>query len=328
MQDRLPILWIVSPCLNEEEVLPGTNARLVELLDAMVAEGMIGDGSRVIYVDDGSTDGTWSLVGAFAAACPGRVGGVRLACNRGHQNALLAGLSAAADRADAVITIDADLQDDVAVIREMVDKYKSGKEIVYGVRRSRQTDSWFKRTTARVFYWIMERLGVKTVTDHADFRLMNRRVVKALLDYKERNIFIRGIVPMLSRDTDRVYYDRAARTAGQTKYTLSKMFNFAVDGISSFSVKPVRMVFAMGLVFLLVALLIFVYALWSYLCGRVVSGWTSLILSVWTIGAFILIGMGIIGEYIGKIYIEVKNRPRYDIDDTVGLETDDTAVTR
>ncbi|MBQ4007740.1 MAG: glycosyltransferase family 2 protein [Muribaculaceae bacterium] len=307
------ILYIVVPCYNEQEVLPITTPKLIEQLNALVEAQLIDKESRILYVNDGSIDDTWQLIEQYTQQHP-QVCGVKLAGNVGHQNALLAGLEAASERADITISIDADLQDDVAVMRDMVQKYHEGCDIVYGVRRERKTDTWFKRNSALAFYKLMRRLGVKSVYNHADYRLMSRRAVKQLLNYRERNLFLRGIVPLVGYKTDSVFYDRSERLAGESKYPLSKMINFAVNGITSFSIKPVRMVLTLGIIFTLIALGILVYVLIAYFNGRTVSGWASLILSLWFIGGCVLIGLGIVGEYIGKIYIEVKDRPRYNIE--------------
>ena len=319
MGKESPILYIVVPCFNEQEALPHSHERLMRLLDDMIGQGSIAHESKLLYVDDGSRDDTWSIIDRLANESP-CVAGVKLACNSGHQNALIAGLSAAVDYCDITVSVDADLQDDISIIPDMVDRYKDGCDIVFGVRKERKSDSWFKRVPAGTFYKLMNKLGVDTISNHADFRLMSRRAVLALLDYKERNIFIRGIVTKLGYKTDCVYYNRSARIAGESKYPFKKMVNFAIDGITSFSVKPVRLVIQVGFIFLLIALAILIYVLCAYFMGRAVSGWPSLILSVWLVGAFILIGLGIIGEYVGKIYTEVKNRPRYNIDTTVGLD--------
>ncbi len=306
-------LCIVVPCLNEEEVLPETNRRLSDLLTGMTERKKIAAESGIVYVDDGSTDRTWSIIEDLHAA-DGRVGGVCLAHNAGHQNALVAGMETALERYDLFVSIDADLQDDPSVIEQMVDLHNTEqKEIVYGVRRQRREDTFFKRTTAKLFYRLMQRLGAKTVYNHADYRLMSRRAVEELLRYDERNLFLRGIVPLLGYDTAEVYYDRVSRFAGESKYPLSKMLNFAIDGITSFSVKPVRMVLAMGIVFVFIALLILLYVLHSWMNKTAVPGWASLIVSMWFIGGCILISLGIIGEYVGKIYIETKHRPRYHV---------------
>ena len=321
MKQKCPVLYIVVPCFNEQEALPHSHERLSKLIEEMIAQGSIGAESKLLYVDDGSRDNTWEIIEKLSSES-NRVAGVKLACNSGHQNALMAGLAAAVEHCDITVSIDADLQDDINVIPQMVERYRGGCDIVFGVRRERKTDSWLKRVTAGMFYRLMERLGVGTISNHADFRLMSRRAVMALLDYKERNLFIRGIVTKLGYKTDCVYYDRAARIAGESGYSLRKMMNFAIDGITSFSVKPVRMVFMVGVLFLIIALIMLVYVLTAYFMGRAVSGWPSLILSVWLVGAFILIGLGIIGEYVGKIYTEVKNRPRYNVDTTIGLDND------
>ena len=306
-------LCIVVPCLNEEAVLPETNRRLSDLLKGMTERKKIAAESGIVYVDDGSTDRTWSIIEDLHAA-DGRVGGVCLAHNAGHQNALVAGMETTLERYDLFVSIDADLQDDPSVIEQMVDLHNTEqKEIVYGVRRQRREDTFFKRTTAKLFYRLMQRLGAKTVYNHADYRLMSRRAVEELLRYDERNLFLRGIVPMLGYDTAEVYYDRVSRFAGESKYPLSKMLNFAIDGITSFSVKPVRMVLALGVAFVFIALLILLYVLHSWMNKTAVPGWASLIVSMWFIGGCILISLGIIGEYVGKIYIETKHRPRYHV---------------
>lgn len=312
------VLYIVVPCFNEQEVLPETNARLLALLNALVEARRVSPLSRVLYVDDGSTDGTWSVINTISHGHE-QVTAVKLAANVGHQNALVAGLEAALPHAHIMVTIDADLQDDCEVITQMVDRYEAGCDIVYGVRRERKTDSWFKHTTAQAFYRTMAHLGVKTVYNHADFRLMSSRAVAQLMRYGERNLFLRGIVPLVGYRSDCVYYNRTARTAGVSKYPLGKMISFAVDGITSFSIKPVRMVFSLGLIFLFIAFCMLVYVLIAYFTHRAVSGWASLILSLWFIGGCVLMSLGVVGEYIGKIYIEVKGRPRYNVEQTVNL---------
>lgn len=313
------VLYIVVPCFNEQEVLPATNKQLLALLDGLVKAQAISPESRVMYVDDGSTDDTWSIISAICQESPCATG-LKLAANVGHQNALVAGLETAVRRAHLMVTIDADLQDDCSVIAQMLEQYEAGCDIVYGVRRERKADSWFKRNTAQAFYKFMNRLGVKTVYNHADFRLMSQRAVNQLLRYRERNLFLRGIVPLVGYRTASVHYDRQARQAGESKYPFSKMMSFAVDGITSFSIKPVRMVFTLGIIFLFIALCMFIYTLVAYFTHRAVSGWASLILSLWFIGGCVLLSLGIVGEYIGKIYIEVKDRPRYNVDKTIGLD--------
>lgn len=321
MTKKTPILYIVVPCFNEQEALPMSHGSLFQLLGDMKEQNLIAEGSKLLYVDDGSRDDTWEIIQKLSQE-NNAVAGVKLSCNSGHQNALMAGLAAAVEHSDITVSIDADLQDDINVIHQMVGRYMEGCDIVFGVRRERKSDTWFKRNTARVFYSLMKKLGVSTIENHADFRLMSRRAVMALLDYKERNLFIRGIVTKLGYKTDCVYYNRSARIAGESKYPLKKLVNFAIDGITSFSVKPVRLVMQVGLFFLLIALIMLIYVLCAYFMGRAVSGWPSLILSVWLVGSFILIGLGIIGEYVGKIYTEVKNRPRFNVDTTVGLDKD------
>lgn len=312
-------LAIVVPCYNEEEVFASSERQLRELLLRMEAEGLVDDGSRVVYVDDGSRDATWDLIEKAVSEFPHCNCGVKLGHNAGHQNALLAGMEAVADGFDAVITIDADLQDDIEAIPEMVREYKKGADIVFGVRDARDTDTWFKRSSAEAFYKTMTRLGVETVPNHADFRLLSARAVRELLKYKERNIFLRGIVPKIGLRQAEVRYDRKAREAGESKYPLRKMLNFALEGITSFSIRPVRMVFMVGVVFVAVAFFILIYTLYRYFTHDVIEGWTSLMLSIWFCTGILLLALGIIGEYVGKIFLEVKERPRYTVDRKVGL---------
>ncbi len=309
-------LIIVLPCFNEEEVLPETTRQLTALFMEMIQGGVISDASRILYVNDGSHDRTWDLISRYHEENP-FVCGVNLAGNVGHQYALMAGLETAKDVGDLIVSIDADLQDDIQAIPEMVQKHIGGADIVYGVRQERRTDSWFKRTTAQAFYKMMSRMGVNIVYNHADFRLMSKRAVEQLCHYRERNLFLRGIVPQIGYQTDCVYYNRSERIAGESKYPLKKMVNLAIEGITSFSVKPVRALFWAGMVFLLIALGILTYVLIALMTGKAVSGWSSLMLSIWFIGGCILLGLGIIGEYIGKIYLEVKDRPRYNIESTL-----------
>jgi glycosyltransferase involved in cell wall biosynthesis len=306
-------LAIVVPCYKEELVLHETTSRLTQVLDDLVKDDLIATNSYILYVNDGSTDNTWNIISELHEANK-YVNGVNLAGNVGHQNALVAGLSSAVENCDMAISIDADLQDDVNAIREMVVKYYEGCDIVYGVRQSRQTDTWFKRTTALGFYSLMKSMGVKSVYNHADYRLMSQRALRQLLRYRERNLFLRGMVPTIGYKTDCVYYDRAERFAGESKYPLKKMISFAFDGITSFSVKPVHMVLYFGIVFLIVAFSIFCFVMYSLFRGNTVPGWTSLMLSVWFCSGCILLGLGIVGEYVGKIYVEVKDRPRFNIE--------------
>lgn len=305
---------LTVPCYNEEEVLPETFQRLSTLLEQMIQQGLVDDSSRILFVNDGSRDRTWELIRQFYNKSP-YVCGVNLAGNVGHQNALMAGLEVAKEKGNMIVSIDADLQDDIQVIPEMVRKYREGNDIVYGVRRERKTDSFFKRTTAQGFYKLMSRLGVKSIYNHADFRLMSRRAVEQLCRYRERNLYLRGIVPQLGYQTACVYYDRNKRTAGESKYPLKKMMGLAIDGITSFSVKPVRMLVTMGVFLLVIAMAILVYVLCALIAGKAVSGWSSIMLSIWFIGGCLLIGLGIVGEYVGKIYLEVKERPRYNIEE-------------
>ena len=305
---------IVVPCYNEEAVLNETTGRLLEVMQR-VAEKHADLQGRIVYVDDGSRDGTWPLIGSLSKQHP-QVMGLKLAHNAGHQHALWAGLEWAAAHVDAAISIDADLQDDVNVIPEMIDLFLGGKDIVYGVRRDRPTDTWFKRTTALAFYKLMSKLGGDIVYNHADYRLMSRRTLAALMTYGERNLFLRGMVRTLGFPQAMVYYDRGERFAGESKYPLRKMLAFAIDGITSFSVRPLRLISIVGLSFMLVALGVIVYGLAAWLCGRTIQGWTSLLVSLWFIGGAILVALGVIGEYVGKIYAEVKRRPRYFIEET------------
>lgn len=307
------ILAIVVPCYNEEEVLPQTNRQLTALLKGMIRDRLVGEGSYILYVNDGSRDRTWNLIEEYSGN-DRHVRGLKLAGNVGHQNALMAGLDTARQDADVTVSIDADLQDDINAIPEMVKKYNDGCDIVYGVRRKRTTDTFFKRTTAQMFYKFMTGMGVKSVYNHADFRLMSRRAVDALCQYEERNLFLRGLVPLLGYKTDSVYYDRLERQAGESKYPLSKMLSFAVDGITSFSVKPLRLIFYLGALFLLISLGILIYVIVALCQGRGVQGWASLMLSIWFVGGCMLICLSIIAAYIGRIYTEDKHRPRYNIE--------------
>ena len=306
-------LIIVVPCYNEEEVLQETTLQLSAVLSDMEQNGKITEG-RLMYVDDGSRDATWRIIEQLSTENP-RVMGLKLAHNVGHQQALWAGLEWAANAPfDAVVSIDADLQDDVQAIVEMTERFNEGTDIVYGVRKERKTDTFFKKHTAQAFYKLMQTMGGDVVYNHADFRLMSKRALQALVAHPERNLFLRGIVRSLGYPSDFVYYDRHERFAGESKYPLSKMLNFAIDGITSFSVKPLRLITTFGLLFMLVAIAIIGYALYEHLLGNTIIGWTSLLVSMWFIGGAILTAIGIIGEYVGKIYKEVKRRPRYFIE--------------
>ena len=305
-----PVLAIVVPCYKEESVLLETHKRLSQLLDRLITEERISSKSYILYVNDGSTDHTWKIIKEFykntSYAC-----GLNLAGNVGHQNALMAGLNTVKERCDAAISIDADLQDDVNVIPEMIERYMEGNDIVYGVRRERKTDTFFKRTTALAFYRLMKTMGAKSVYNHADYRLMSSRAIQQLCRFRERNLYLRGLVPLIGYQTACVYYNRDKRFAGESKYPFKKMLNFAIDGITSFSVKPVRMIFWLGCIFLLIALCVTIWTLRAYFLHNTVPGWSSLMISLWLVGGTILVSLGIVGEYIGKIYIEVKDRPRY-----------------
>lgn len=305
-----PILYVVVPCYNEEEVLEETTKQLTKKMNSLIEEDIISKKSKVMYVNDGSKDKTWKLIKKIHEDND-LFTGVSLTRNRGHQNALLAGLMTAKENADVIISMDADLQDDINAIDKMLEKYKEGNDIVYGVRSSRKKDSFFKRFTAETYYKFMKKLGVDCVYNHADYRLTTKRVLDELENYHEVNLFLRGMFPLIGFESDIVYYDRQARFAGKTKYPLKKMLNFAWDGISSFSVKPLRMICSLGFVILFVSIAIIIYSFIQKLIGNTVSGWTFLSISIWFIGGLQMISIGIIGEYIGKIYSETKARPRY-----------------
>lgn len=309
-------LAIVVPCYNEEDMIPITVTKLSEVISSMANEGVIASNSYMLLVNDGSKDQTWPLIKKYCNETK-YVCGVNLAGNVGHQNALMAGLSVAKEHSDVTISIDADLQDDVNVMKLMVLSYIDGCDIVYGVRDNRDSDTFFKRVTAQGFYKVMKALGVKTVYNHADYRLMSKRAIEYLCEFKERNLFLRGLVPLLGFKSSSVYYRRNERVAGETKYPLRKMLHLAIDGITSFSVIPVRFVLVLGLLFILVAFGILIYVAISYTSNNVVPGWSSLMLSIWFCSGCVLMCLGIIGEYIGKIYIEIKGRPRYCIEETI-----------
>lgn len=311
-------LVIVVPCYNEKEVLKETTRQLSEVLVRMEKEEKITEG-KILYVDDGSKDSTWLLIEQLAGDYP-CVSGLKLAHNVGHQQALWAGLEYVASKDyDAAVSIDADLQDDVNAIVEMVDEYRQGIDIVFGVRRERKSDTFFKKHTAQLFYKLLRVMGGNVVYNHADFRLMSKRTLQALVSFPERNLFLRGMVCLLGYPSSSVYYDRKERFAGESKYPFTKMLNFALDGITSFSVKPLRLITTLGLLLLLVSIVAIIYALSAFIGGHVMPGWTSLLISVWFIGGAILTAIGIIGEYVGKIYKEVKRRPRYFIEKEVNL---------
>jgi polyisoprenyl-phosphate glycosyltransferase len=310
---KAPVLTIVVPCYNEEEVLPETMRQLGGLLEEMMAEKMISSDSNLLFVDDGSKDQTWQII-YKESLWKTYIKGLKLSKNAGHQNALLAGMFAAKTLSDCIVTIDADLQDDIQVIRDFVQKYKEGYEIVYGVRRKRETDTFFKRVTAQSFYKIMKYMGVNMIYNHADYRLLSKRVIEQLERFEEINLFLRGIIPLIGFRSTIVYYDRKERFAGQTKYPLKKMLAFAIDGITSFSVTPIRFISVIGFISFFFSLLFGGYFLWLKFMGHTKSGWASLIISIWLIGGLQLIAVGLIGEYVGKIYKESKRRPRYIVD--------------
>ena len=303
-------LYIVVPCYNEEEVLPETARRLRVKMTALTEAGKIAPDSRVLFVNDGSKDRTWDIIRSLHESDP-LFSGLDLSRNRGHQNALLAGLMTAKDRCDMAISMDADLQDDIDAVDEMVDKYRDGCDIVYGVRSSRTTDTFFKRFTAESFYRLMNFLGANVVFNHADYRLLSRRALEGLAQFKEVNLFLRGIVPMIGYRTDTVEYARGERFAGESKYPLKKMLSFAMEGITSLSTKPIRYITLLGFLIFLVSIAMLIYSVIRWAMGATIIGWASLICSVWAIGGLILLSLGVIGEYIGKIYLETKGRPRF-----------------
>lgn len=307
-------LAIVVPCYNEEEVLKIASEALREVLNKLIEKNKISKESYILFVNDGSKDRTWELIEEEHQIYPTQIFGVKLAGNVGHQFALTAGLITAMEMCDVTVSIDADLQDDVTVIEEMIDKYYEGNDIVYGVRKERKTDTFFKRVTAQGFYKIMAAMGVKTIYNHADFRLMSKRAVEHFAEYKESNLFLRGMMPLIGYQTANVYYDRKERVAGESKYPLKKMLALAFNGISSFSVKPISMIIGLGIFIIGISILAAIYALVSYFTGKVEPGWTSLILSIWFLGGIQLLAIGLIGQYIGKIYMEVKKRPRFNIE--------------
>jgi len=309
-------IYIVIPCYNEEKVLPRTMDRLQTMMAQLHRQ--TGEEAHILLVDDGSRDNTWNLISGYAKQ-NSHVAGLKLSHNEGHQNALWAGMEQVADHCDAMVSIDADLQDDEYAIIDMVKQVQKGCDIVYGIRKERTTDSWFKRFSAQAFYRLMQAVDKEIIFNHADFRMMTSRALKALLQYPERNLFLRGIVRQLGFREGRVYYDRTRRTAGESKYPLRKMIHFSIDGITSFSVAPMRFITFAGLIMTLIALIIIIYALVEYLDGNVIPGWTSMLVSLWFIGGIVTTGVGITGIYIGKIYTEVKRRPRYFVEEKVNL---------
>lgn len=309
-------LFIVVPCYNEEEVLPISSKVLLDFLKRMIAKNKVSTESSILFVDDGSKDKTWAIIKRLSEQ-EEHFKGLKFSRNFGHQNALLAGMTTAVQFADMIVTIDADLQDDVEAIEGMIDAYHDGNDVVYGVRSNRDTDTAFKRKTAEMFYSFMNKLGVNTVPNHADFRLMSNRATKVLLTFKEENLFLRGRVPLVGFPSTKVYYSRNIRVAGESKYPLKKMLNFAMEGITSFSIVPIKMVRNIGFITLLIGIFYMIYSLIQHFTGNVEAGWSSLIISIWFLGGIQLISLSIVGEYIGKIYSEVKGRPRFIIEEEV-----------
>ncbi len=318
-------LMVVIPCYNEEEVLPETSRRLVEKMASLVDKGLITPDSRVLLVNDGSRDRTWEMIARLHQENP-LFEGVKLSRNRGHQNALLAGLMTARNRCDISISMDADLQDDMDAMDRFIEKYNEGCDVVYGVRNRRDTDTFFKRETALMFYRLMKGLGVDITYNHADYRLMSNRALNALAQFGEVNLFLRGLAPLVGFQSDVVTYDRSERFAGESKYPFKKMLAFAIDGITSFSVKPLRLITAVGMGVFVASLIMLLYALISWISGHTVAGWTSTLASIWMIGGIQLLSLGIIGEYVGKIYHETKRRPRFIIERYLNGQGDDPVV--
>ncbi|MBQ9937267.1 MAG: glycosyltransferase family 2 protein [Oscillospiraceae bacterium] len=313
---ELKKIFMVIPCFNEEEVLPETSKRLLEKYEFLIENKKISEDSKIVFVDDGSRDKTWQIISDLHEKND-IFSGVKLSRNHGHQGALLAGLMTVKDKCDAAISMDADLQDDINTIDKFVEKFDEGCEIVYGVRSSRKKDTFFKRFTAQAFYKLMLFLGVEIIYNHADFRLMSSRAIEVLSQFKEVNLFLRGIVPLVGFKTDTVTYERNERFAGESKYPLKKMISFAVNGITSFSIKPIRMVFAVGVIIFICSIIMLIYSFIVWLCGKTVAGWTTLVISIWALGGIQLLSLGMIGEYIGKIYKEVKARPLYIIEEVI-----------
>lgn len=315
------ILYLVIPCYNEEEVLHETSKRLYEKISTMIKNNTISKDSKIMFVNDGSKDRTWGIIEELHEKDK-MFSGVNLSRNKGHQNALLAGLMTAKEKADMVISLDADLQDDIDVIDKFVLEYYGGSDVVYGVRSARETDTFFKRTTALGFYKVMKMLGVDVIYNHADYRLMSKRALEGLSEFKEVNLFLRGIVPLIGYKYSVVEYERHERFAGESKYPLRKMLAFAWDGITSFSIKPIRIITGLGFIIFIISVLALIYSLMVNFLGNTVSGWTSLTLSIWMIGGIQLLSLGIIGEYIGKIYNETKQRPRFIIQEVLDKKKD------
>lgn len=307
-------LYLAIPCYNEEEVLRDSADKLKAKYETMMNEGKITPDSKIVFIDDGSKDKTWSIISELHNENP-VFQGIKLTRNRGHQNALLCGLMTLKDKADAVISIDADLQDDINTFDDMVAKYEEGCDVVYGVRSKRETDTFFKRFTAEAFYKILNKMGAKVIFNHADFRLMSKRALQAFSEFKETNIFLRGMVPMVGYKSDIVTYERSERLAGESKYPLKKMLALAWEGITSLSTQPIRMITALGAIVFAISIIMIIYTLVSFFMGVTTTGWASILCSIWAIGGLQLLAVGIIGEYIGKIYLETKHRPRFIVEE-------------
>lgn len=307
-------VYLVIPCYNEEEVLPDSAEKLKAKMHALMQDSRITHDSRIVFVDDGSKDKTWEIIEKLHEAEPTLFDGIKLSRNEGHQKALLAGLMQVRFSCDAAISLDADLQDDINAIDEMIDRFAEGNQIVYGVRSERETDTAFKRGTAHGFYKLMALMGVELVYDHADFRLMSAEALEALSQFREKNLFLRGLVPMIGYKSTKVYYERGERLAGESKYPLSKMLGFAMEGITSLSIKPIRLITSLGVLIFAMSIVMLIYFFIRHVTGHTVPGWTSIVFSVWAIGGLQLLAIGVIGEYIGKIYLETKQRPNYFIE--------------
>ena len=311
--DNYDVLTLIVPCFNEEEVLPTSSKKLNEVLSNLISEQDISPKSKILFVDDGSDDDTWNIIRKLSNENE-HFSGIKFSRNFGHQNALLAGMTTAVNYSDILVTIDADLQDDTNAIYEMVNRYHQGFDVAYGVRSSRKTDSLFKRKSALIFYDLMKKLGVEMVPNSADYRLMSKRATRELLSFSERNLFLRAMVPLVGYRSTKVFYERKKRFAGKSKYPLSKMVKFALDGITSFSIVPIRLIMSLGILIVFIGIILFVYTVVQKIRGNVNSGWASLMISIWVLGGVQLVCLSVIGEYIGKVFTEVKRRPRFNIE--------------
>lgn len=315
-------LVIVSPCYNEEKIIADSSAKLNGVIDCLIAKNKISSDSIILFVDDGSTDCTWDEIVKAHSSCS-RVCGLNIAINVGHQAAIMAGMMTSRSFADAIITIDSDLQDDINAIEDMIDKFHDGADVVFGVKKDRTVDSWYKRSLASLFYNVQGFLGVKTIKNHADFRLLSRKALDTLASYPERNVFLRGLIPLMGYDIVKVDDVLSPRTNGKSKYIVSKQIHLAMDGITSFTTRPLEHIFMVGVAMMVIAFLMLVYVTVSLIMGHVIAGWASLMLSLWFIGAILTMGVGLIGIYIGKMYLEIKHRPLYRISESIGLEIDE-----